>query len=85
MGVDGRMGLPLHIDRVSLSHMPDLTEGRLYALVTPHADQGGFDAAVVDTAGKRYVELIGYRTVALPNTVDAEPLRAMHAAIVAVR
>jgi hypothetical protein len=47
-------------------------------MVTPHPDEGSFDAEVVDAAGNRYVELSGYRTIALPNVVDAEPLRAIH-------
>ena len=44
MGVPSRMGLPQHIDRVSLLRSPDLAEGRLYAVVTPNQAQGSFDA-----------------------------------------
>ena len=58
---------------------PDLAEGRLYAVVTPNPMRGSFDAEVVDTKGNRYVQLSGYRTVALPNGVDAEPLKALQA------
>ncbi len=54
MGVQSRMGLPQHIDRVSLLRSPDLAEGRLYAVVTPNQAQGSFDAEVVDAAGNRY-------------------------------
>ena len=52
--MQSRMGLPQHIDRVSLLRSPDLAEGRLYAVVTPDPAQGSFDAEVVDTAGNRY-------------------------------
>jgi len=41
--------------------------------------QGSFDAEVLDTTGNRYVHLCGYRTVALPDAVDAEPLKNLRA------
>jgi hypothetical protein len=81
MSVEGRMGLPLHIDRVRVFGAPASAVGRLYAVVTPHPEEGSFDAEVVDAAGNRYVEMNGYRTIALPDTVDTEPLKAMHAAM----
>ena len=79
MGVQGRMGLPQHIDRISLLRAPELAEGRLYAVVTPHPDQASFDAEVVDAKGNRYLHLNGYRTVALPGGIAAEPLKALQA------
>jgi hypothetical protein len=79
MGLQGRMGLPQHIDRVSVLRAPELSEGRLYAVVTPNPSQGSFDAEVVDTAGHRYVQLSGYRTVEFSNAVDAERLKALRA------
>ena len=36
-----------------------------------------FDAEVVDADGNRYLRFSGYRTVALPDSVDAEPLNAL--------
>ena len=82
MGVQGRLGLPLHIDRVSLlMRDPELLEGRLYAVVTPNPSEGSFDAEVVDANGKRCVQLNGYRTVAVPGAVDAGRLIALQAAM----
>jgi hypothetical protein len=81
MGVESRMGLPKHIDRVSLLRSPDLAEGRLYAVVTPNQAQGSFDAEVMDLAGNRYVQLRGYRTVAVPNGIDGERLKALQIAM----
>jgi hypothetical protein len=81
MGVQSRMGLPQHIDRVSLLRSPDLAEGRLYGVVTPNQAQGSFDAEVVDAAGNRYVQLKGYRTVAVPNSIIGEPLKALQMAM----
>jgi 3-oxoacyl-(acyl-carrier-protein) synthase/acyl carrier protein/NAD(P)-dependent dehydrogenase (short-subunit alcohol dehydrogenase family) len=80
MGVKGRMGLPHQIHQVSVWRPPELAEGPLYAVVTPSPEGTNFDADVIDAAGNRYVYLSGYRTVALPNSVDAEPLKALGAA-----
>ena len=80
LGVQGRMGLPLHAHQVCLLRSPDLAEGRrLYAVVTPDPEQGSFDVEVVDEAGTRYLQLSDYRTVALPTSIDAEPLKVLSA------
>ena len=81
MGVQGRMGLPLHIDKVCLFRVQELAEGRLCAIVTPHADQGSFEADVVDAQGNQFVHLSGYRTVPLPDSIDAERLKALQTAM----
>ena len=73
------MGLPQHIDRVSVLRVPDLAESRLYAVVTPDPARGSFNAEVVDTSGNCYVQLSGYRTVALPNAIDVERLKTLQA------
>ena len=83
MGAQKRMGLPLHVEQVSWLRAPKSAEGRLYALVTPHPEQGTFDAEVVDSNGNRYLILNGYRTVATGNGLDAESLQAMQALIMA--
>jgi Polyketide synthase dehydratase len=79
MSTRGRMGLPLHIDRVSVWRAPELAEGPLHAVVTPDSDGESYAAEVVDAAGTRYAQLAGYRTVALPGVVDFEPLKILHA------
>jgi len=84
MGVQGSMGLPQHIDCVSSSSLlvtPESADTRLYAVVTPNPGRGSFDAEVVDAKGNRYLQLSGYRTVAVPRAVDAEPLKALQAAM----
>jgi len=80
MGIQGRMGLPQHVHRAWLLRAPELAEGGFYAVVTPDPDQGSFDAEVLDGKGKRYVRLSGYRTVALPNSLEAELLKPLQAA-----
>ena len=79
MSVQNRFGLPQDVHQVSLLRAPNLAESQLYAVVTPHPDQESFDAEVVDTKGNCYVQLNGYRTAAMPNSPDAEPLKALHA------
>jgi acyl transferase domain-containing protein/acyl carrier protein/NAD(P)-dependent dehydrogenase (short-subunit alcohol dehydrogenase family) len=81
MGTQGRMGLPLHIDRVSSFLVPDADGTRLYAVVTSDQARGSFDAEIVDAKGNRYLQLGGYRTVAVPNAVDAQGLKALQAAM----
>jgi acyl transferase domain-containing protein/NAD(P)-dependent dehydrogenase (short-subunit alcohol dehydrogenase family) len=81
MGAQGRFGLPQHIDRVSLVRLPELAEDRLYALVTPDPERPSFDAEVVDAAGNCYVQLSGYRTVVIPNAIDADKLKALQALV----
>ncbi len=78
LGVQSRMGLPLHVQQISLYRAPTLTDGRLYAVVTPDEVHGTFDAEVLDTKGNCYLRLAGYQTVALPNSADAEPLKTLH-------
>jgi len=79
MSVQHRFGLPQNVHQVSLVRAPDLADGPLYAVVTPDAGGGSFDAEVVDIKGNCYVHLSGYRTAALPNNVDAEPLKVLQA------
>jgi acyl transferase domain-containing protein/NAD(P)-dependent dehydrogenase (short-subunit alcohol dehydrogenase family)/acyl carrier protein len=73
---EGRMGLPRHIERITF--FQPRAQGRTYALVT--ADQGRFNAEVVDAAGQRYLSMSGYTTAALHNRVDAGPLLTFQAA-----
>ena len=79
MSEQNRFGLPQNVHQVSLLRAPTLAESQLYAVVTPNPDHESFDAEVVDTKGNCYVQLSGYRTAALPNSLDAEPLKALHA------
>ena len=82
MSVRGHMGLPEHIDFVSLSvHDVAQVKSRLHAVVRPNPRSGSFDAEVVDANGNCYVQLGGYRTVEIPGAIDAERLRALHAAM----
>ena len=79
MSVLGRFGLPNYIQRVSLLRSPQNSIGSLFAVVSPNADGQSFDAEVIDTQGTKYLQLVGYRTVALPNRVEAESLKAFQA------
>ena len=82
MGALGRLGLPQQIRKVFILRPGTANQGCLYAVISNHADDAVFDGAVVDSAGNQYVQLTGYRTIALPNSVDPEPLKALHAVAV---
>jgi 3-hydroxymyristoyl/3-hydroxydecanoyl-(acyl carrier protein) dehydratase len=75
---EGKFGLPLHIDRVTVVSKLPSTDAELHAVVTPRGD-GSFDAEVVDAKGVRYVQLKGYRTIALPTKIADNALRGMAA------
>jgi hypothetical protein len=82
MGIDGRMGLPLHIDHLWLS--PEIaapTKEPLYAIVTRGPEQKIFDAEVTDATGNRLLRLSGYHTISLPNSIDAEKLMPLRTAM----
>ena len=83
MGERGRMGLPQHIGRHVVLHVPVGIGG--WRACTPsslHApDQASFDAQVVDSKGNVYLQLTDYRTVAIPNGIDAERVKTLRAAM----
>jgi acyl transferase domain-containing protein/NAD(P)-dependent dehydrogenase (short-subunit alcohol dehydrogenase family)/acyl carrier protein len=81
LATHNRLGLPTHIDEVHLFGDPDHAEGPLFAFVTLTADADRFNAEVLDSAGRRYLALRGYRTVSLADPVDTEPLKALHAVV----
>jgi hypothetical protein len=54
---------------------PHTAQGQLYGVVTPR--EASFDAKVVDNVGNLYVQLSGYRTVALPSAVDTTAFRVL--------
>ena len=79
MNLRRQMGLPQHVDRVEA--LPDLAQasGRIEAVV--HDDgAGGFDADVVDEAGRALLRVIGYRTAALPQPLDPAYLERLASA-----
>ncbi len=77
MGTRGVMGLPQYVKHVSFFRVPQRPQETLYALVTPHSQEGSFDAEVVDAAGNRYLRLAGYRTASLPDRLDPEWLKSL--------
>ena len=77
MGESSKLGLPTRVDQVVAWSASKKIPGHLYAVVTPHADQGTFDAEVLDANGNRYLRIDGYRTTALPVPVDADTLTSL--------
>jgi hypothetical protein len=71
MAVQHRMGLPHHVDRVSLYRAPESAAGSLFAVVTVIPESGSYNAEVIDAAGTRYLTMSGYRTVSFREEVDS--------------
>jgi NAD(P)-dependent dehydrogenase (short-subunit alcohol dehydrogenase family) len=69
MGKNARMGLPNAITEVKILQVVDDRSGEFTAIVTP-AENDTFDAKVVNAKGEVCVSLCGYRTMALPDTID---------------
>ncbi len=81
MGTEGRLALPHRIDRIQITREPNGGSGTLHAVVEPTGDDGSFDAAVVDESGSVYLTLSGYRTIAMPGALDADPLKPIQSAM----
>jgi acyl transferase domain-containing protein/NAD(P)-dependent dehydrogenase (short-subunit alcohol dehydrogenase family)/acyl carrier protein len=82
MGIDSRMGLPLHIDRLTFT--PQIAESphqAIYAAVTRKPGQSSFDAEVIDASGNRCLQLSGYHTVSIARGIDPSKLKALQAAM----
>ena len=79
IGQTGQLALPAAVDQVIVRD-PSVGGGPLVAEVTanPSADGLSFSARVRDGEGKVHVELLGYRTSRMPNTLpedEAGPFR----------
>ncbi len=81
LGIEARLGLPLHIHQVCLFREPHGASGRLYAVVTPDEVRRSFDAEVLDEEGNCYLRLNDYQTVAFTDRVDKENLKSLQAVI----
>jgi len=81
MGMKEKMGLPYHIDSVRIFKNGDSKNmGNLFAVVTPTKNDE-FDAYVVDEAGTVYLQLQGYSTMEVPESLDQEKLKPLKAAL----
>jgi len=60
-------GLPAKLESLRVWRAAEATGSRLFAEVLPREEDDGFDARVMDADGNVYVELSGYRTVAIPD------------------
>ena len=72
----GRFGLPQHVDSVRFYGAP-VVNNPLYAIITPDEVDGTFRAEVADASGNCYLELTGYRTVAIPAVGDEQVIKRL--------
>jgi malonyl CoA-acyl carrier protein transacylase len=75
---DQRLGLPTAYEEVWVYRQAEEADGeRLYAMVDRRSGEPvAYDARVVDSRGRVYVDLRGYRTVALPGRITLEDAMA---------
>jgi acyl transferase domain-containing protein/acyl carrier protein/NAD(P)-dependent dehydrogenase (short-subunit alcohol dehydrogenase family) len=71
-----RMGLPYRVSSVRSFCIKDGGDGRLYAAVKPNPD-GSFDAQVFDASGNVHIEVLGYRTMEMPDPIRPELLEPL--------
>ena len=71
LAVRHRLGLPQHVDRVTIYKNSEEAAGPLFAMATPRAADECFDMEVVDGAGTCYLQVSGYRTVAFRSDLEA--------------
>ncbi|MCL4845975.1 MAG: SDR family NAD(P)-dependent oxidoreductase, partial [Acidobacteria bacterium] len=73
---DRALGLPTAFRAVTVHRAPEHANGdRLFAVVTRREEDGvSYDARVVDSHGRVYVDVRGYRTIALAGAVELDDL-----------
>jgi acyl transferase domain-containing protein/NAD(P)-dependent dehydrogenase (short-subunit alcohol dehydrogenase family)/acyl carrier protein len=82
MGLDSRMGLPLHIDQLTISPKTmEFSAGPRYAVVVRKPGETGFDAEIVDAGGNVSIRVSGYHTIPVPDAIDRQKLKAVRAAM----
>jgi hypothetical protein len=83
VGKTGILALPHSIESLTLHNQPAPNGDPVYAEVSPemHADGTmSFNARVIDSSGRLYLELKNYRTIGLPYSVEkhlVEPLQKL--------
>ena len=83
IGKTGTLALPTAIERVIL-HRSKENGALLYAEIEPRTGPGDevhFDGRVVDDKGNLYLELTGYRTARLPDSIADDQVAPLKAAI----
>jgi len=80
LGVGGSLGLPRRVECITVA-APLAETQAVAAVVEPRRGSPGFDARLVDAAGRVLLKLSGYHTVELPGGVDREDLAPLTAAL----
>lgn len=72
------MGLPAHIDQLIVVSAKELPQNEQFmAVVSPYPKIASYDAQVIDSQGKVYLAMVGYRTIALPDQLEEEKLKPL--------
>ncbi|MBL1204958.1 MAG: SDR family NAD(P)-dependent oxidoreductase [Calditrichaeota bacterium] len=76
MGKQERMGLPYQIKQLNFYAPIGENKKKLNAVIN-EGENGNFDAKVVDSSGTVYLSLEGYRTMQMPDAIDADLLKPL--------
>jgi hypothetical protein len=81
LALQSRLGLPYALAKLKLISAPEkASDGGYFAVVVTNAD-GTYDVKLVDGKGEVYLILSGYRTVDLPDPIQADLLQPLQQAL----
>jgi len=75
LALQSKLGLPHAFEELSILSVPEKEpEAGLFSVVIPKPD-GTYDAKLIDGKGEVYLILRGYRTMDLPDPIQADLLK----------
>jgi acyl transferase domain-containing protein/NAD(P)-dependent dehydrogenase (short-subunit alcohol dehydrogenase family)/acyl carrier protein len=80
MVLQSRLGLPYAFRELKILSLPEKASGAAFFSVVVSNQDGSYDAKVVDDKGALYLALSGYRTMDLPDPVQADLLEPLQRA-----
>jgi hypothetical protein len=81
LAFQSRLGLPHALSEIRFISAPEISPNAIfYSIVEPRSD-GAYDAKVVDGQGEVYLILRGYRTMDLPDPIEAELIEPIQRAL----
>ncbi len=81
LAIRSRLGLPYAFSELNLMSMPEMDpEATFFSIVTPNPD-GTYDAKLISGKGDVYLILRGYKTMDLPDPIEAELLQPLQSAL----
>jgi acyl transferase domain-containing protein/NAD(P)-dependent dehydrogenase (short-subunit alcohol dehydrogenase family)/acyl carrier protein len=80
LAMQSRLGLPYGIQELKVFSLPENMDESFFALITVNSD-GSYDGKLMDGKGNVYMMLRGYKTMDLPDPVQADLLKPLQRAL----